>query len=520
MAQKTYVWSWKNIFFLSFIAISVLLYGNSLFVWKQTTILITKDNYNYDSEDDQQSIEENINNEMNNNNDSNKLYDMHELDQDIDMHELDDMHNSEHIDDMQENYNLYTNPYSNIGTSIYLKNVKQEDYSEFSECLFSMTKKTRNGEYRHGECKLSKSIKFKIKDVIGRGNHGIIFSTQIEYRSNQISLPLLDIDINKLNTMLFAMKFSDHNETCLTLQFEYNIMKQIQSKNNMKQYHLTNLHKLIPWISWMENNRFTRVEEKRCILIMEQIENVKTFEGVIRKSYPPSFKYDDGLLSFIINCYNDLMMALNRLWIFNYFHIDINGVNILVWPRKNITNKRECYLIDYGGMFAMNFDAKTKKEFTGKSHNYSPFAYYNLYLYELREKASNWNLTKLNYFGRMDNKYRIIAELVRFYMEYAKLEMNTSFTSSEFEYIINAKSKQDEIIHILPGINPNDQTYIQKIWCLRQIQIDNIRKSNLGSNLKNANAKNEFFKMMDFLENAPMETNAINEKLCNDIISK
>eukprot|EP01083_Nonionella_stella_P277393 942995_1 len=130
-----------------------------------------------------------------------------------------------------------------------------------------------------------------------------------------------------MNNIKYAMKYSIDNETCDTLQFEYNIMKNIQSENNMKTYYLTNLHSLIPWLEWYETNRFTRKTERKCVLIMEQIENVKTFEAVIQKIYPPSFEYDNGLIKFLINCYNELMIALERLHLFNYYHIDINGVN-------------------------------------------------------------------------------------------------------------------------------------------------------------------------------------------------
>ncbi len=275
-----------------------------------------------------------------------------------------------------------------------------------------------------------------------------------------------------MNNTKYAMKYSNDNETCDTLQFEYNIMKNIQSENNMKTYYLTNLHNLIPWIEWHETNRFTRKTERKCALIMEQIENVKTFEGVIQKSYPPSFEYDNGLIKFLINCYNELIIGLERLHLFNYYHIDINGVNILVWPRHNIINERICYLIDYGGVFAMNYDAKTDKYFTGKSHNYSPYAYYNLYEFELREQIK-FNLTKLNYFAVKDNQYRIIVELIRFYLEYVELETELeTYTENEYEYIKNAKDKQHEIVHVKPvGIDTNNQTYIQLIWCLRQIQI-------------------------------------------------
>ena len=182
--------------------------------------------------------------------------------------------------------------------------------------------------------------KFTINDVIGR----VImddFLSNIDYRPKQISLPI-NVDIDELKMIKFAMKYSDTNDSCATLQFEYNIMKQIQGKDNMKQYRLTNLHKLIPWIEWLEMNRFTRVLERRCILVMEQIENVKTFEGIIKKKYARSYEFDNGLISFILNCYNDLIIAF--IWTFNYYHIDINGVNISL--EKNITTKRTCYLID------------------------------------------------------------------------------------------------------------------------------------------------------------------------------
>merc|ERR1740123_2610192 len=109
------------------------------------------------------------------------------------------------------------------------------------------------------------------------------------------------------------------------------------------------------------------------------------------------------------------MSALHRLWSFNLFHIDINGVNILVSPRHNISRKRECFLIDYGGVFALDFDAKKEKLWTGKSHTYSPFAYYHLYRGQDREsiitesQLSHSNGTTLSELGRKDNEYRVIV---------------------------------------------------------------------------------------------------------------
>ncbi len=69
------------------------------------------------------------------------------------------------------------------------------------------------------------------------------------------------------------MKYSEDNETCSILQFEYNIMTQIQSLNNMEIDHLTDLHILIPWIEWFEINRFTRKVERiqrKCIFVMKE----------------------------------------------------------------------------------------------------------------------------------------------------------------------------------------------------------------------------------------------------------
>ena len=509
--------SWKTLTLYGFIAICLMLYGNS-FVWTQTTIFYTENSHtasNNNLEADDFPTISNYSTYLANTDDINESHDV-DIEPKLESNDIQSESNivetkQNHVQ-IQENddYNIYKNPYDNIGTSMYLKFLRQTDYEQFSQCIYKINK-----ENQSGKCQLSKNIKFIINDVIGKGNHGIILSANIELK--HILLPL-HIDSNKLKTMKYAMKFTDNNETCSTLQFEYNIMQQIQGKNNMKQYHLTNLHRIIPWIEWIEINRFTRIPERRCILIMEQIENVKTFEGIIQKKYAPSFEFDNGLLSFIINCYNDLMIAFKRIWSFNYYHIDINGVNILVWPRYNITTKRICYLIDYGGIFAMPFDSKTKKEFTGKSHNYSPFAYYHLYLYEFRE-LTHWNLTKLNYFGKKDNQYRIIVELVRMYLKYAHLEKNDGFTGLEWEFIEKAQEKQNEIVHITPvGINPTDSEYIQKIWCLRKIEIDYIRRSNLGSKLSQQYVKTEFLKLLDILEDGPIETKAIDDKICKKIL--
>lgn len=525
MARGTTL-NWKTLTLYGFIAICVMLYGNS-FVWTQTTIFYTENTHsssNLESNDLSTGGNYSAYDDLAYTNDTDNTPKPTELKEAISISnveqelESDDINTDSNLEQIQENdnYNLYKNPYDSIGTSMYLNFLIQSDYEEFSECIFRINK-----DNPRGKCKLSSNIKFYINDVIGKGNHGKILSANIEFKHylKKQSLPI-HIDLENMKTKKYALKFTDDNETCSILQFEYNIMQQIGGKDSMKQYHLTNLHRIIPWIEWMEINRFTRIYERRCMLIMEQIENVKTFEGIIQKKYAPSFEFDNGLLSFIINCYHDLMIAFQRIWTFSYYHIDINGVNILVWPRHNITSKRICYLIDYGGMFAMPFDAKTKKEFTGKSHNYSPFAYYNLHLYENRE-STNWNLTKLNYFGRKDNQYRIICELIRMYLEYAKLDKNEIFTDLEWQFIEKAKEKQREILHITPvGINPTDSEYIQKIWCLRQIEIDYIKRSNLGSKLSQQNVKMEFLKLLDILQDAPIQTNAISDKICKKILSK
>ena len=134
----------------------------------------------------------------------------------------------------------------------------------------------------------------------------------------------LNIDRKKLTDTRYAIKYSQSNKTCDLLRFELNIMKSLQAMDNMAQYYLTNLHPLIPYLEFEITNNITRVSETRCLLIMEQVQNVKTLEHVIKKKYPPSFTYDNGLLSFVINCYNDLMIGLHRLWLFNYYHIQWN----------------------------------------------------------------------------------------------------------------------------------------------------------------------------------------------------
>ena len=193
-----------------------------------------------------------------------------------------------------------------------------------------------------------------------------------------------------------------------------------------------------------------------------------------------------------------------------------------VWPRHHIEAPRQCLLIDYGGVFAMHFDARTRKLFTGKSHNYSPDAYYHLYLEELRAK---WNLTALNEHGRRDNAYRITVELVRFYLRYAPLE-NATFTRQEWSYMVDARARQDEVEHVRPvGINPSNQTYMQLIWCHRHRQIRDLRTSRLGSKKTDGRVyteaqKAEFFALLEILERAAEDTKAVNATLCDDILSR
>ena len=54
-------------------------------------------------------------------------------------------------------------------------------------------------------------------------------------------------------------------------------------------------------------------------------------------------------------------------------------------------------------------------------------------------------------------------------------------------------------------------------------QIDNIRYSKLGTKvneINNPKQNNKFLKLLDILETAVKETNAINDKLCHDILPK
>ena len=177
-------------------------------------------------------------------------------------------------------------------------------------------------------------------------------------------------------------------------------------------------------------------------------------------------------------------------------------------------------------MFALDFDAKKEKLWTGKSHTYSPFAYYHLYRDEDRaamiaEKHPNG--TALSELGRKDNEYRVIVELMRFYLEYAAID-NATFTGKEWKYIQSAKEKQSMIEHVTPvGINPDDEEYIQYIWCLRGKQIKYLRKSGLGTRFEGIESKvqkEEFLKLLDILEDAVMETEAVNSALCHEIRSK
>ena len=496
--------SWQSIFIASFIILcTFLLFGNSLFVWKQTTIMITTNNPSiYDSESNDKVLLKGQN-------------ETKESAKQIDDETVYLQQPSETTESMQSQFNLHRNPYDNIPRSAYLQSVSQSDYLSFGECLSSINKENS----KRVKCSLSDRISFDILDVIGSGNHGQIFSAHIDFKMSE-HIPL-NINLDLLSKTKYAIKHSRDNETCTILQFENNIMRHIESANSIKTFHMPNLHPLVPWIEFVESNRFTRQKERKCLLVMEQIENIKTFEGLIRKNYAPTFEYDNGLIPFLIDCYNDLMSALQRLWLFDYYHIDINGVNILV-DHYNISSQRKCYLIDFGGVFSLNFDAKTDKLFTGKSHNYSPFAYYNLYLFQLR-KRTNWNATLLRHFARRDNEYRIIVELMRFFLEYADLEKDGPYSDEQWKFIEDAKDKQSEFEHVKPfGIEPNNQTYIQLIWCLRQAQIKNIRQSKLGTIGKakyTQKQKNEFLILLTILENGVRETNSIDKTLCAKLMS-
>merc|ERR1712048_935517 len=113
-----------------------------------------------------------------------------------------------------------------------------------------------------------------------------------------------------------------------------------------------------------------------------------------------------------------------------------------------------------------------------------------------------------------------------FFLEYAELERDGVYSEKEWELIEDAKDKQNTIEHVRPvGIVTENEEYIQFIWCLRQTQIQNIRKSKLGTIKDGKYAydqqqKNQFLRLMTILENGVRETNAIDEKMCGDLLAR
>eukprot|EP01084_Bolivina_argentea_P235349 396049_1 len=204
--------SWKTIFIFCFITLCLLIYGNSFFVWRQTTIMITANPSDYRPHQQQ------VSNHARNDNHT----DLTRVASEPPLQSLPLKESTPNYEEIQQNYNLYTNPYNMIAPSIYLKFVKQTDFLSFSDCLSSVTQANRGGK-----CALSKKIIFTFLDVIGSGNHGQILSANIEYTAPS-NIPLT-VDMDAVNSRRYALKYSSDNETCDVLQFEFNIMKQIQS---------------------------------------------------------------------------------------------------------------------------------------------------------------------------------------------------------------------------------------------------------------------------------------------------
>ena len=179
-----------------------------------------------------------------------------------------------------QSHNPYINPYEAVPPSLYLYSIDQSKYQSFGDCLDEI-----DNAHPLGKCQLSNQLLVVIHSITGVGNHGKILFSTIKYypsKHSDITIPL-HIDLKALRKRRFALKYSSDNDSCATLQFEYNIMRQFQSANNMELFHLTDLHPLIPWLEWTAQNRFTRELERKCVRSRSEREHLSVSPNSPRK---------------------------------------------------------------------------------------------------------------------------------------------------------------------------------------------------------------------------------------------
>ncbi len=129
--------SWKTIFVICFVLLCILLlYGNSLFVWRQTTIMITTTNL---LNNENNSVNIHIINKSDIQSIHNPSITSYNETIQIEIKQEDNITRlHEHIinySHLQKHHNLYTNPYDNIPPNNHLNFLEKSDYLLFSECI-------------------------------------------------------------------------------------------------------------------------------------------------------------------------------------------------------------------------------------------------------------------------------------------------------------------------------------------------------------------------------------------------
>eukprot|EP01083_Nonionella_stella_P021122 58559_1 len=301
---------------------------------------------------------------------------------------------------------------------------------------------------------------------------------------------------------IFLMKY--RHQRCTQLEAEYDFLRRL----NSTEVNIPSVHPIIPYHHYKYKHGSGL---ETCFFFMEYIPNTITLSQLFLSQTSLSFtspSSDRGVIGFVLNCYDDIMNAVYRIYdLVDGFTNDLHERNILV----DMTNHK-CVLIDFERIFYLNdiWKEDTHYECAVPKRRWgcSATALYSIETIEarrqMRHRYVDVGYTEqqiMNEFVNViifDIKYKFVSMLVHFVLQNTRIAATQPVQVQQWNDMIlneSAKYRKTEVI------KPDSMMFW---WCAKLKLLSYLDTDQL---VNNSVDRQRFIRLLNVLES---DTKSIN----------